>query len=201
MDSGPPSNPIFRTYGNTIGYYLSILLLLLLPVFVAADQSSTAMPQQEEEERCKIVETAFRHLISEHGSSFSLPFHFYQLCRDSSRVAPSSRHGVLRAGPRRDIDEELFKRLGDLPLPVKRLSECSPLPFPEYSPGGLVDDVTQKRVIRYTVGEEFLWLEDNKLQLYGQYYYHGRAGAGWIMDIEKIDGKWTVTKMDMIWIS
>jgi len=93
----------------------------------------------------------------------------------------------------------LFERLGDLPLPVKRISECTRVSG--QPPGGLVDVIFNKRVIRYTVGEQFLWLGEHRIQLYGQYYYHGRAAAGWILDIEKNDGKWSVTKMDLIWIS
>ncbi len=156
---------------------------------------------QEGEDNSIIIETVFRHLVSEHGSHWMDRIHFYLLCVDSSSVDPSHRHGFNRSGPLRDINKDMFDRLNDLPLPLRKQSECHNLQDPADAPGGLVDNETGKRGIRYTVGEVIRRMDREYVQVYARYYYHGRAGAVWICHVNKQDGKWTVTKMEMRLIS
>lgn len=188
---------------------LIIVGMLILAYYLNVSTNTYAQPlvsdiQEETVDNSQIVETIFRHLASEHSSDWYERIHFYLLCVDSSHVdsSASSRFGISHAGSRRDIDELMFKRLSDLPHPLKKLSECTFLSMiPGDSRGGVIDSVSRRRGIMYIVGEQFHWIDQVSVQVYARYYYQGRAAGGWVFDLKKQKDKWIVTKMDLIWVS
>lgn len=192
----------------------SILPVIWLLSYLSVEPIPTIVNQtsiersQDPSENNHIVETVFRHLVAEHSPELEDMFNFIMLCVDSSSTDPESRRGFSRQGGPRDISDEMFKNMSNLPIPLKKQQQCSYLNVygevakeGEWRPGGVIDNETKQRGLLYTVGEQIGWITDDYVQVFAWYYYGGRAGAGWVCHVKKQDGTWIVTEMERKWIS
>lgn len=165
-------------------------------LFIPAETTcySTTTSLQELENKDQIVEAVIRYFISDHATQWD-NIHFYLVCLDSSSADTSQMKGVKDPRPPRDINRSLVERLTDLPLPLRRLSQCS------HSHRGIFDNESSQRGIMYVVGERFRWIDSRTVQVYVWYFYDGLAGASWTCDLKRQDDRWSITKVKRGWIS
>ena len=102
----------------------SFWFLSIYPPPVLSNQISLNRSQDPNENK-HIVETVFRHLVSEHSPEWHGKIHFIILCVDSSSTAPGDRFGLSLKGRPRDISDEMFRNLSNLPIPLKKQQDCS----------------------------------------------------------------------------
>lgn len=177
--------------------WAALVFISTLYLFISAQVKTshfTSNALQELENKDQIIEVVIRYFISEHATQWN-NINFYLVCLDSSSADTSQMKGIKDPRPPRDLYNALSERLADLPLPIKRLSQCASNHL------GIFDTESSLRGIMYVVGERFKWIDRNNVQVYVWYFYDGLAGGSWICNLKKKADKWSVTRIERRWIS
>ena len=94
-----------------------------------------------------------------------------------------------------DPDDAFLKRFAGNKPPVKKQSDCDPS-----GEKGVVDKQTGERGVEFRTGK-IKWVSDTEVQVSGGYYEAGESSSGNVYYLKKVNGKWTVTKDEMLLIS
>jgi hypothetical protein len=142
-----------------------------LPAFVGAADRSA--------ERDDVREAAFRHMFQHNASGL----------KDKAGVY------CLAFGTRLDPGPAFLARFAGSKPPVKGVSECE-----SSMTGGVADRVTRERGLIFHV-DQIRWKSDTEAEIDGGYYEAGLSSSGNTYYLKKRDGRWTVVKDVMHWIS
>ncbi len=125
-----------------------------------------------------IREAVFQHQIAGHKSEFYL-----------LRLVDEEKQSV-------DPTEEFLERFKDLKVSLGKQSDGKITP----PTNKLTDAASGKPALRLTV-VHVKWMSDDEVNVHGSEFSNGLSASGYFYVLEKRDGKWTVTKSVLRWLS
>ena len=173
------------------GYAMRYLVLLMMSVLLLASSQSCARNQLDlpvEELQKLVILDMVEQRLQTRGAE----------CICISIVPDSSLGPINRLAAHMDPSARLLASLGPLPLPVYPLSECEH-DFSE-PPGRMVHKQSGQRAMYFSI-----WmpsrLEDGRIRVYSEFYFHGRYAAGHEYTLKYADEGWLVDERRQTWIS
>ena len=159
------------------------VFLLLLPLLLIACDEDPTDPKPEADD--DILEKAFLHI-----SGIAAPENttaFYAFARVAADTTGSN------TSDRSDIGLSLFNRFTHYTAPIRLYSSCTialQLRHPDFDkPGILVCAGNVQRLSEY------------RAVLYIENFVAPLAAAGYVLELERINGVWTVIREKLLWIS
>jgi hypothetical protein len=132
-------------------------------------------------EELDIRETTFRYQFGKNASG-------------QQQSAKSFYLAVSADDKQTDPDDAFIERFAGNEPPVKKVSEC------DSSGAGVVDKKTGESGLIFKTGA-IKWVSDTEVEISGGYYEAGLSASGNTYYLKKVNGKWTVIKDVMHWIS
>jgi len=117
----------------------------------------------------------------------------YQFEHNASGQQQNAKVYFLSFGKDKEPGDAFIARFKDHKPPVKKRSQSK-------GQFEVIDKETGERGLIFTVGAIKV-VDAAKIQVEGGYYEAGLSSSGNVYTVERKDGKWVVTKDQMLWIS
>jgi len=95
----------------------------------------------------------------------------------------------------KDPSDQFMKRFSDIRARVRKYSQSTstPTPYSASGPSKVIEKKTGKSGVIISVADIW-WIGDDKVAVEGDWFLHGRAGADSVFRVQRLRGRWTVTK-------
>jgi hypothetical protein len=118
----------------------------------------------------------------------------YQFEHNASGQRQNATFYFLSYGKDKEPGDDFIVRFKDHKPPVKKRSQSSKVE------GEVIDKETGERGLIFSA-VTIKVIDANKVQVDGGYYEGGLSSSGNVYTLERKEGKWIVTKDQMLWIS